>query len=44
MKWNPVLNKFFVWTTPKIKQRWKERFGEYKYKLLMDFHECDIAR
>lgn len=34
----------FAWTTPKIKQRWKECFGEYKYKLLMDFHECDIAR
>ena len=34
----------FAWTTPKIKQRWKERFGEHKYKLLMDFHECDIER
>lgn len=34
----------FAWTTPEIQQRWKERFGEYKYKMLMNFHECDIAR
>ena len=30
--------------TEKIKRRWKERFGEYKYQMLLDFHECDIAR
>lgn len=36
----------FQWenATDKTKQRWKERFGEYKYKMLLDFHECDIAR
>lgn len=34
----------FNWTTEKTRQRWKERFGEYKYKMLLDFHECDIAR
>ena len=28
----------------KAKQRWKERFGEYKYKMLLDFNECDRAR
>lgn len=34
----------FAWKTNKIRQRWKERFGEYKYQMLLDFHECDIAR
>ena len=34
----------FDWETDKTKQRWKERFGEYKYQMLLDFHECDIAR
>lgn len=36
----------FQWenATDKTRQRWKERFGEYKYKMLLDFHECDIAR
>ena len=34
----------FNWTTEKAKQRWRERFGEYKYQMLLDFHECDIAR
>ena len=34
----------FDWTTDKAKQRWKERFGEYKYKMLLDFNECDKAR
>lgn len=24
----------FGWNTEKIKKRWKERFGEYKYKML----------
>lgn len=28
----------------KAKHRWKERFGEYKYKMLLDFNECDKAR
>ena len=26
----------FNWDTDKAKQRWKERFGEYKYKILLD--------
>lgn len=34
----------FNWDTDKAKQRWKERFGEYKYKLLLDFNECDKSR
>lgn len=34
----------FDWTTDKARQRWKERFGEYKYKMLLDFNECDRAR
>ena len=34
----------FDWTTEKSKERWKKRFGEYKYQMLLDFHECDIAR
>lgn len=34
----------FSWKTEKTKQKWKERFGEYKYQMLLDFHECDVAR
>lgn len=34
----------FSWKSEKTKQRWRKRFGEYKYKVLMDFHECDIQR
>ena len=34
----------FNWTTDKAKQRWKKRFGEYKYQMLLDFNECDRAR
>ena len=34
----------FGWDTDKARQRWKERFGEYKYKMLLDFNECDKAR
>lgn len=50
---NNVLDECFVinyhmmpfnWTTEKSKERWKKRFGEYKYQMLLDFHECDKAR
>lgn len=34
----------FNWNTEESKKRWKKRFGEYKYKMLLDFHECDKAR
>lgn len=34
----------FNWTSDKARLRWKERFGEYKYKMLLDFNECDRAR
>ena len=34
----------FNWNTDKPKQRWKKRFGESKYKMLLDFNECDRAR
>lgn len=32
------------WDSDKAKQKWKRRFGEYKYKMLLDFNECDKAR
>ena len=28
----------------KAKQKWLRRFGEYKYRLLLDFNKCDKAR
>lgn len=34
----------FSWNTDSIKNKWKRRFGEYKYDMLMRFHECDISR
>lgn len=34
----------FNWTSDEAKERWKKRFGEYKYRLLLDFNECDKAR
>lgn len=27
-----------------VKQFWREKFGEYKYKMLLDFNECDKTR
>lgn len=32
------------WDTEKARQKWKRRFGEYRYKLLLDFNKCDKAR
>lgn len=34
----------FGWETDTAKERWKRRFGEYNYQLLLDFNECDKAR
>lgn len=34
----------FSWNTDSIKTKWKRRFGEYKYDMLMRFHECDVTR
>ena len=34
----------FGWANEKSKHKWQRRFGEYKYKMLMDFNECDRAR
>lgn len=34
----------FSWNTDNINNKWKRRFGEYKYDMLMRFHECDISR
>lgn len=34
----------FSWENENTRNRWRERFGEYKYDLLMKFHECDITR
>ena len=32
------------WENEKTKNKWRKRFGEYKYELLMRFHECDKTR
>lgn len=34
----------FGWKTAAIKERWKKRFGEYNYQLLINFNKCDRAR
>lgn len=34
----------FNWTSDEANKRWKKRFGEYKYQMLLDFNECDRAR
>lgn len=34
----------FSWDTDKVKQKWRKRFGEYKYQLLLNFNECDKKR
>lgn len=34
----------FNWQTRKVKEKWKKIFREYKYNILLDFHECDKAR
>lgn len=34
----------FSWNTDSIKTKWKRRFSEYKYEMLMRFHECDKTR
>lgn len=31
----------FGWITDKAKKKWKNIFGEEKFKMLMDFNECD---
>ncbi len=50
---NEILNMCFLinyhmipmsWSNDKAKQKWMKRFGEYKYKLLLVFNECDKAR
>ena len=32
------------WDTDKVKEKWRKIFGDYKYQLLLDFHECDKIR
>ena len=32
------------WDSDKARNKWRKRFGEDKYKLLLDFNECDKAR
>lgn len=34
----------FNWDSDKARDRWKKRFGEDKYRLLIDFNECDKSR
>lgn len=33
-----------AWDSDKANQKWKRRFGEYKYQLLLDFNKCDKMR
>ncbi len=33
----------FQWNTEKARNKYRRIFGRYKYELLMDFHECDLA-
>lgn len=33
-----------MWKSEKTRNKWKIRFGKYKYKLLLDFNMCDKAR
>jgi predicted kinase len=32
------------WDSEKTKNTWERRFGDYKYRLLLDFNKCDKAR
>lgn len=32
------------WNDEATLKRWENRFGEYKYKMLLDFHRCDKMR
>lgn len=34
----------FSWTSEEIKNRWRKRFGEYKYQMLLNFNKCDRER
>lgn len=31
----------YEWTTEEQKEKWKKIFGEEKFQMLLDFHECD---
>lgn len=32
------------WNNDKAKTKWRKRFGEYKYQVLLNFNECDKSR
>lgn len=34
----------FSWNTDSVNKKWKRRFGEEKYEMLLRFHECDKTR
>jgi len=34
----------FNWNNQKVHKKWNKVFGEEKYKMLLDFHECDKMR
>lgn len=34
----------FNWNSEKAHNKWKRIFGDFKYQMLLDFHECDKAR
>lgn len=33
-----------AWKDEQTNNKWRKRFGEYKYRLLLDFNKCDKAR
>lgn len=34
----------FGWNSKKSIRKWRSRFGDEKFEILRDFHQCDIAR
>lgn len=34
----------FGWNSEKSIRKWRSRFGDKKFEVLRDFHQCDIAR
>lgn len=34
----------FGWNSDKSKERWRSRFGDVKYQMLLDFNKCDRTR
>ncbi len=34
----------FGWNSEKSIRKWRSRFGDKKFEVLRDFHQCDISR